>query len=59
MKDEELKNWDVTFVSYRSEITKAKTKEEAWKIAESYQEPGERISTIDEVGVEREHKYRC
>lgn len=48
-KDEELKNWDVTYVSYRSEIVKAKSYEGAWAVAHEHQEPGERISVIGET----------
>lgn len=46
---EELKNWDITFVSYRSEIVRAKSEEEAWAIAKEHQEPEERISVIEET----------
>ena len=48
----ELKNWDVTYVSYRSEIVKAKTEEEACTIAKRASESGERISTIEETDEE-------
>ena len=52
MKDKELKNWDVSFVSYRSENIQAKTKEEAWKIAKGHQEIGERLGVIEETDEE-------
>ena len=48
-KDEELKNWDVTFVRYRSMIIKAKTGEEAGVIAKSYRDSGERVGVIEET----------
>ena len=48
-KNEELKNWDVTFVSYRNEIIRATTEEEACAIAKEHQEIGERISVIEET----------
>ena len=51
-KDEEMKNWDITFVSYRSEIVRAKSYEDAWTIAQEHQEPGERISVIEETNEE-------
>ena len=48
-KDEEMKNWDVTFVSYRSEIIRARSEEEACMVAKEHQEPGERIGVIQKT----------
>ena len=48
-KNEDVKNWDVTFVSHRSEIIRARSEEEAYTIAEEHQEPGERIGVIEEI----------
>ena len=51
-KDEELKNWDITYVQYRSEIVAAKTKEEASVIAEDHRLPNERVGPIEETDEE-------
>ena len=51
-KDEELKNWDITYVQYRSEVIAAKTKEEAWTIAEEHRQPNERVGVIQETDEE-------
>jgi len=45
---EEMKAWDATFVSYRSEIIKARTEEEAIVIAAEHVEVGERLSQVEE-----------
>ena len=46
-KDEELKNWDVTFVSYRGVILNARTEEEARTKAEEQRQPNERVGVIE------------
>ena len=51
-KNEELKNWDVTFVGYRREVIKAKTKAEAWTIAEKHRLPNERVGPFGETDEE-------
>ena len=54
VKKDEMKNWNATFISYRREVIRAKNKEEAWAIADDHRHLYEEISTVDEVGVERE-----
>lgn len=51
-KDEELKNWDVTFVRYVGVIIKAPTEEEARAIAEGIKDPNEKVGVIVETDEE-------
>ena len=51
---QKIKLWDATFVSYRSEIIKTRTEEEAVAIAAAHVEPGERLSQVEEVEGEEE-----
>lgn len=51
-KDEELKNWDVTFVRYVGIVIKARTKEEARAIAEKKKDLNEIVGVIVETDEE-------
>ena len=54
--DKDMKHFEITYVLYRRAIIRAKNTEEAWGIAEDHRLLHERISTIDELGVERERR---
>jgi len=51
-KDEELKNWDVTFVRYIGTVIVAHTKEEARTIAEKRKGDNEIVGVIVETDEE-------
>ena len=46
---EKIKRWGATFVSYRNEIIKARTEEEAVETAAEHVEPGEQLSQVVEI----------
>ena len=52
MKDEDIKNWDVTFIRYVGIIIKARTKEEARTIAEKKADHNEIVGVIVETDEE-------
>jgi len=56
-KDEELKNWDVTFVRYVGVVIKARTKEEARAIAEKQKDFNEIVGVIEETDEEADEEY--
>ena len=53
---QKIKVWDAIFVSYRSEIIKTRTEEEAVAIAAAHVEPGERLSQVEEIEGEGNEK---
>ena len=52
----EMKRWDITFVSYRSEVIKAKNETEAGVIAEEHRQPNERVGVIEETDEEADEE---